>query len=563
MDILFRKGSDRACVELSEDTWKDLAMDEVIHRIGSSQEERSIIRSIASRIPSRADDIHYRQEIFADLHNNPELRDALYESLSMIRTMKDFAGARKAVSSKDNALYTLLQDLRSLSVYVETAKYLDEQLGQYEIHSEGLKAVAAELHEITSAEEFEDARADIKTMLDDLSKVKSALIGVNFTPDLTISDIVAVEFQDFQLRSKYRFAELAAAVSVFSAFGQGAQHAGMSQFTAKKFDDPLMVNLAPKIEKHLKFHFTSIKHILAKYTRLDSHFITEMYEGLTFYLAFARYAAKLQEEGYEVCIPKISNDTATEANKENADEGKKSAKQETSSGRRWDIRDFYNIRLAILKEKNIVKNDFSFSEEENIFILTGPNRGGKTILEQGLGIISLMASLGLFVTAKSCEGIPFRNILTHFPIDENLTINYGRLGEEAKRIHDIVKVADDRTLVLFNETYSTTSATDALYLSQDLLHILKEKGTAVIFNTHIHELAKTIDEMNGYEGKSKIVSLVMEIVDNKNTFRVKRSEPDCCSYARNIALKYGITYEQMKAEGEGSRNARAEDLKEN
>ena len=547
MDILFRKGSDRAYVELSEDTWKDLAMDEVIHRIGSSQEERSIIRSIASRIPSRAEDIHYRQEIFADLHNNPKLREALYESLSMIRTMKDFAGARKAVSSKDNALYTLLQDLRSLSVYVETAKYLDEQLSQYEIRSEGLQAVAAELHGITSAEEFEDARADIKTMLEDLSTVKSALIGVNFTPDLTISEIVAVEFQDFQLRSKYRFAELAAAVGMVTAFGQGAQHAGMAQFKAGKFEDPLMVNMAPKIEKHLKFHFTSIKHILAKYTKLDSHFITEMYEGLTFYLAFARYAAKLQEDGYEVCIPKIASD----------------AKNEEKSGRKWEVRDFYNIRLALLKEKNIVKNDFSFSEEENIFILTGPNRGGKTILEQGLGIISLMASLGLFVTAKSCEGIPFRNILTHFPIDENLTINYGRLGEEAKRIHDIVKVADERTLVLFNETYSTTSATDALYLSQDLLHILKEKGTAVIFNTHIHELAKTIDEMNGYEGKSRIVSLVMEIVDNKNTFRVKRSEPDCCSYARNIALKYGITYEQMKAEGEGSRNARAEDLKEN
>ncbi|MBO4928553.1 MAG: hypothetical protein J5379_09940 [Clostridiales bacterium] len=531
MDILFQSGSDKACVTLPAETWKDLAMDEIVGRITSSPEEKGILRTIASQIPKNTEDIRFRQEIFKDLHNHPELRQALYDSLGMIRTLKDFSGARKAVSNKDNALYTLLQDLRSLSAYVETTHYLSEKLCAYDITSRGLLDLKEELVRITSAEDFEKAREDIKIMLEDLSTVKSAIIGVNFTPDLSISEISAVEFLPYQTRSKYRFAEVAASISMLTAYGQAAQHAGMAQFTSRKFEDPLLVNMAPKIEKHLKRHFTSLKQVLAKYTNLDSHFITEMYEGLTFYLSFAKYAETLKKNGYEICIPEVSE----------------------TEGNVFEVKDFYNLRLANLEEKEIVKNDFSFSEEENIFILTGPNRGGKTILEQGLGIISLMASLGLFVTAKTCKGMPFQNILTHFPIDENLTINYGRLGEEAKRIHDIVKVVDNRSLVLFNETYSTTSSSDALYLSQDLIHILKEKGTAVIFNTHIHELGRTIDEMNAFEGKSRVVSLVMEIVDNQNTFRVKRSEPDCCSYARNIALKYGITYEQMKADADKSK----------
>lgn len=46
------------------------------------------------------------------------------------------------------------------------------------------------------------------------------------------------------------------------------------------------------------------------------------------------------------------------------------------------------------------------------------------------------------------------------------------------------------------------------------------------------------------------VSVVMEIKDNRNTFKLKRSFPDTSSYARNIAEKYGITYEQMKEIGE-------------
>jgi DNA mismatch repair ATPase MutS len=109
----------------------------------------------------------------------------------------------------------------------------------------------------------------------------------------------------------------------------------------------------------------------------------------------------------------------------------------------------------------------------------------------------------------------------------------------------MVAKADNRTLILFNETYSTTSATDGLYLSMDLLRVLKELGTAVIFNTHIHELAMAIDEMNEWEGESDVVSIVMEIKDNVNTFRLKRSKPELKSYAKNIALKYEITYEQM------------------
>ena len=156
-----------------------------------------------------------------------------------------------------------------------------------------------------------------------------------------------------------------------------------------------------------------------------------------------------------------------------------------------------------------------------------------------------MASHGLFVTADSFTGMPFRNILSHFPIDENLTINYGRLGEEAVRVKDIVNQSDENTLILFNETYSTTSSSDGVYLARDLIRVLKEKGTYVIFNTHLHDLAKDIPEMNKWDGQGDIISIIMERKDDKNTFMLKRAEPDCCSYARDIALKYGITYEQM------------------
>ena len=293
-------------------------------------------------------------------------------------------------------------------------------------------------------------------------------------------------------------------------------------FNDYKYQDPLLTAMTPFMKKHLWKHYGEIRHLIRKHSKYDSRILTNLYNGLVFYLSVANTGRRLKDSGYVISFPEID------------------------SGKAPEVKGLYNIRLAIAGEKEIVKNDFSFTDDERIFILTGPNRGGKTILEQGMGLVSVMASLGMFVTADSFTGLPFEKILTHFPIDENLTINYGRLGEEAVRIKEMVKEADDNTLLLFNESFSTTSSADALYLAKDLIHILKEKGSYVIFNTHIHELATDIPEMNEWEGRGRIVSIVMEMKDNKSTFKVKRSEPDTSSYARNIAEKYGITYEQMK-----------------
>jgi Mismatch repair ATPase (MutS family) len=526
MDILYADGSEKKYRELPKETIKDLAVEEITSWISVMAEERAVLKTILSRVLLDPEDMRFRQEIFRDIKSNAELREGLYEAASMIRSMKEFAGAARATSDKDNSLYTILQELRSISLYSDTARLLAELLNKHEIHSRGLLRLKEEMDAIVGSEKFSELGEDIKKMMDDLSTVRSAIIGVNFTPDLDIENIAAVEFLPVPTRSKYSFANVAAGIGIMTKAGQGAQAIGMSHVNSVKYKDPVLVALMPMMEKHLKRHFSSVRKVIAQYRDMDVQGITEMYEGMIFYTCCARYAEKLEERGYRTCLPDIVK----------------------TENKKWEVKDFYNIRLAMLREKNVVENDFSFSDEERIFVLTGPNRGGKTILEQGLGLVSLMASAGLFVTAGSCSGIPFSNILTHFPIDENLTINYGRLGEEAKRVREIVSDTDEDTLVLFNETYSTTSSSDALYLSEDLLHILKDKGAAVIFNTHIHELAKDIPEMNAWEGKGKIISVIMEIKDNVNTFKVKRAEPDYCSYARNIALKYGVTYEQMKEE---------------
>ena len=523
MDVLFAKNSDRKTVELKAETIKDLALQEIVDNISESEGEMLILRDIFTHIPINTEDIRYRSEILRDFLENEAMTDELYEAMSLIRTLKDYGSSKLLTMNTEHSLYILLEHLRELSIYVQATESIVSTLKKHKVNSRGLKTVLEQLQAIVEDEKFEIAKKDINKMLKDLSNVRGCFVGVNFTPDLNVEQVTSVEFVPYRIRSKYKFAELAAFFANVNNSAAATNSIG-KPWAPTRVIDPLLVSMTPQIAKHLKRNMIKMKMVMNKYVKLDSSSITELYEGFTYYLCMARFSRRLKKEGCTICLPEIVD----------------------TDGISLDIKDLYNIRLFFAGEKNIVKNDFSFSPEENLFILTGPNRGGKTIIEQALGIISIMASIGSFVTASSCKGRPFHNILTHFPIDENLTINYGRLGEEAVRIKEIVNEADDKTLILFNETYSTTSAADGLYLSKDLLRLLKEYGTAVIFNTHIHEVARSLDEMNQWDGKSRFVSLVMEIKDNVNTFHVKRSDPESKSYARNIAEKYGITYEQMK-----------------
>lgn len=524
MDILFAEKSNREVVELKPETVKDLAIQDIVDNISDNETEMLVLRDILTKIPKDIRDMQYRQDIMKDLMENDQLVEGLTEAAGLIRTLRDLGSTKTRRMNNDSSLYTLLEDLRELSVYVQVTEMIYRCLKENNVKSDGLKIVLREMENVVSDEKFEIAKQDIETMLDKLSNVRGAIVGVNFTPDLNVEEVMSVDFVPYRIKSKFKFAEFGAFVSAVNQTAMATNSAGRPMPNVHVVD-PLLVTMTPLIEKHMKRSYVKIKMMMNKYVKLDGMSITELFEGILYYLTMVKFSKRLKKEGLEICMPVL----------EESDDNSVS----------MELKDLYNVRLFFAGEKNIVKNDFRFSPEENLFILTGPNRGGKTIIEQAIGIISIMAAGGCFVTASSFKGRPFANILTHFPIDENLTINYGRLGEEAVRIKEIVKESDSKTLILFNETYSTTSSSDGLYLSKDLLHILKKKGTAVIFNTHIHEVARAIDEMNEWEGRSRFVSIIMEIIDNKNTFKVKRSEPDSCSYARNIAEKYGITYEQM------------------
>jgi DNA mismatch repair ATPase MutS len=215
---------------------------------------------------------------------------------------------------------------------------------------------------------------------------------------------------------------------------------------------------------------------------------------------------------------------------------------------RFEAIDLYNPCVAMKVDDEIIANDMIFDDKATIYVLTGPNRGGKSVITCATGLAQAMAQLGMYVPAKSCTLSPVDGIFTHFPTGADDTIDKGRLGEECSRLDEIFRQITDESLVLLDESLSSTGSYEASYIAAEVLAGLSRAHCRCIFSTHLHELAAeipAISERTAAEGGSPIDTLVAGIEEGKRSFKIHRAKPDGKSYARDIAGKYGLTYEEI------------------
>lgn len=511
MNLLYPKGKEQA-VKLPDDTCQDLAFLELLDMVAVLDVEKELVKKVLSTLPGDEETICYRQEILRDFLANEDFCIQLKDILKSLDVLRAYKENNHFHLNDKSSIWQLIDYMQEMDAYIQIIEDLNLLFSKYEMTSSGMKEIARLLKDVIDMDRIEELKEIVTSLKAEVAYIKSVTVGINLDPDLQPKEIMILEYNNLPHLSRIKKTHV------------GLSIASGRRITYKK-DDPFMPLLCKEMENKLSKTVGQYKKDLKNYVNFEGYFLLDICDDLKFYLLMAQFGRKLQQEGYTICFPSINKESNAVS-----------------------IKGLYNIRLTEKEIDSIVKNDFVFSEKEKVFILTGPNRGGKTILTQAVGVAAIFAAQGMFVAADSYDGFAFHNVLTHFPADENETIDMGRLGEEAVRIQKIVKQADNRTLALFNETYSSTSALDGLYLAKDLVHILKHKGVPTIYNTHLHELAHMTDEMNAWDGEGDVVSLTMEIIDNVNTYRVLRKEPDSSSFAKNIALRYGVTYEQMLSE---------------
>lgn len=529
--LLYPAGVSPAFQKLSEAACNDLSLEYILSHVAKSEYEKNLIKRMMTGIESNPAVIRYRRDIFEDFINYPSFKDRIRDSLDQLDYLKTLG--RSFNDDSVAPVWQLINRLQELDVYIGCIEEIHSALKEVDVKSEGLRLMKNYVASIYNDSGFEYLKADIKEMITETSQIQSITLGVNLDETMRPVEVGIVSINKKKFDHSNAFDNFIGVLSQLGGLMDGKSNGsfnGMSKIRssgATGADNPLMQNLSREVSDMLSTTVKHLKNKLSQYVNISGYGLTKFIPEFTFYIRWAEFCAKVMNCGLPMAKPEILDGEA----------GVLSAKG------------LYNLKLAIQitggEQLDVVKNDFDFSREHGVYIMTGPNRGGKTTFTQAVGLIFLLAQNGLYVPCEAIRLSPCDNIFTHFPADENQTVNLGRLGEESKRISEIFSLATEKSLLLFNESLATTSFTEGLYIAKDVVKAMRSLGARTIFNTHMHELAMNLDEINDNDGKIKVASLITGIHEGQRSYKVYLAPPDGISYARDIAEKYGVTYGQL------------------
>jgi len=560
LSILYPRQSQVQYRELPEGAWHDLGLDALAESIAKQPQEVPLIERVMSHLTDDPQVSTFRAEVFADFLRFPAIRDRLMKLLEQVKTFYDYGIVNRGIGD-EAGLWDLLHRLEEYHHYILTVEAIRECLSDQDIASGGLCALRDEVERIYTDNGFAALKRDVEEMRLSASEVRSMTVGINLNErfEAISLGLIAVNKKPFKSSSLLKHfvnaislrddlrgeAEWDQSMSFYPAEPAGAMQ-GVTNFAESviRARNPLLALSMARIPDQdgsagvprqmdsaasmLATRITRrLKEMLGQYLNVSVREMADLIPELLFYTRWAEYIEKRRAEGWTFCQPRV--------------------RQETGKAPGMRARGFYNLKLiGAIAPVQAVRNDLVFDDRARVYLLTGANRGGKTTVTQAVGQLFLLAQSGISVPAEEFEFDPVDGVLTHFPADEDRTMNLGRLGEECQRFRQLYQASTGKSLLLLNETFSTTSFEEGYYIAVDAVKAILRRGTRTIYNTHMHKLAQELDMMiNSPDSEGRAVSLVVESRAGERTFRIRVGPPEGKSFAREIAEKYGVTYEAL------------------
>ena len=186
----------------------------------------------------------------------------------------------------------------------------------------------------------------------------------------------------------------------------------------------------------------------------------------------------------------------------------------------------------LLEREKAVANDIILGEEYQAILITGPNTGGKTILLKTVGVIQLMAQMGLYIPAgeNSRVGV-FTEIFADIGDEQSIEQNLSTFSSHMSNIVSILKQINDKSLILIDEIGSGTDPQEGSSLAIAILDYIASKQSYVIASTHYPELKaygydrpKTINASMEFDGDTlqPTYQLLLGVPGRSNAFDISK-----------------------------------------
>lgn len=268
----------------------------------------------------------------------------------------------------------------------------------------------------------------------------------------------------------------------------------------------------------------------AIYSRIPKLEIGDLSPELSFYLGAGAVQRKWTADGFTVTTPAVLE------------------KREI----RASIPGSCNTSLIErLNKDRIIRNDIASDRDHNLFVITGPNNGGKTTYIRQVGQMYWLAHLGMGLPADRAEISAIDAIFTSFNTEDNTAEGTGLYLTELKRISQFSRPMPGQprmtpySIVFFDEFANGTDHEESVKRTKIVLDYLSLKGVTAYFTTHKHEIADMVEagELPG------AVNLGAEVKRNGDgidtTYRILRNTKEK-SYGHIQAEAMGITPESLR-----------------
>ncbi len=469
--------------------------------------------------------ILYRQDTFEDMLANPELSNVL---LKMIPLLNDITELRRMGSDSAASTEAYLYSITEVELYTTLLDLLRDRLIPMakNFKSAAFRRFAERINTLTGSEYYKNLNDRLKELTSRVREIKSVTIGVNFDTQLRASKagVLSInneyfksgELLDKMLRLDFKSDDMTC-IAPLIPFKKG-QSDNQQNALSNAFNGA--------INDVFRQSIRSWKKVIQHYVLENTDFLIRLMPEIEFVTKATELLTKLKEKGCPLCHPEIR----------------------PISDKAFDAKGLCNPIVSMKLDAPVVPNNFTFDDEGMIYVLTGPNRGGKSVITCAVGIAFVMAQLGLPVCAEECVISPVDEIFTHFPTGSEDTIDKGRLGEECSRLSAIFEAVSEDSLVLLDESLSSTGSFEGAYIASEVLQGFSLVRCRGIFSTHLHDLAASIDKINDSavpKGGVKIDNLIAAIEKGSRSFKILRESPDGKSYARDIADKYGLSLEKI------------------
>jgi len=179
-----------------------------------------------------------------------------------------------------------------------------------------------------------------------------------------------------------------------------------------------------------------------------------------------------------------------------------------------------DLRHPVLERElgaGFVPNDVELdAADARLLVLTGPNMSGKSTYMRAVGLLVVLAQCGAYVPARYARVGVVDRLFTRMGFTDEIGRGKSSFMVEMTEVAEILRTADDRSLVLLDEVGRGTSTFDGLAIAWATLQHLHDATRArCVLATHYHQLTELVEGLAGarnahlavHEGPSGIVFL--------------------------------------------------------